>query len=183
MALTNSLDELKELPIGKAVIQLKYVVTSGLTDVGSNIDTLSSTLNKTSDKLHEHISNLNKAFRNTATVIYDAVNNLKDDISNQIVEQQSKLKVASKKVQEIEDSVVFMMDKYKINDDSAVDHNIMVSIWVFLISLLVIVVVISVLVCKKRYENAYVDVPIMRYENRFSDHIGQRVVRELEVKM
>jgi len=81
----NSLEESRELPFGEAGIELKDVTTTGFTDADSTIITISSTFDETIDNLNEQ-SYLNETLRNTTTVIGDAVDSLRENVSNQIVE-------------------------------------------------------------------------------------------------
>lgn len=99
-ALTSSLEELKVYPIGKAVIQLKEVVTTGFTDADSNIVTLSNTLNETSDNLNEQISNVNETLKNTSSEISESITalfNLLNETTENLNEQISYLNETFKK--------------------------------------------------------------------------------------
>lgn len=172
-ALTSSLDELKQYPIGKAVIQLKDVVSSGFVDADSNIVSLYNTLNETSGNLTKQISNLNETLDNISNQFSETVNDLKENMTNQIEEQQilaTQLNVTIKRIQEIADSVTFLMDNLtfsnKLSDNQgyeSLNHNI-VAIWVFLIFLLFFVVGVSFFVYI-RLRNIHIDVPILRYES------------------
>lgn len=63
--LNLSLNELKEYPLGKAVIQLKDIVSSGFIDTDSNIVTLFNMLNGTSNDLNQQLALLNGTINET----------------------------------------------------------------------------------------------------------------------
>lgn len=137
-ALNSSLDELKELPIGKAVIQLKDMVNSGFADADSNIVNLSNTFNETSDNLNQQLFYVNQTLNATTT-----------------------------KIQEISDALGHMMDKYNTfmanfsNNSQYKENNII------LISLICFVLVITAITffVYKRLKKSRLDVPFTYHKN------------------
>lgn len=134
-ALNKSLDELKEYPIGKAVIQLKDIVHSGFEDADSNIVVLSKSLNETSSNFTQQILNINQT-----------------------------LNVATKKIQEIADSMGSMVEYISLSSNLKSNKNANIAIWILLISLFLIIVTLSVFVYKK-FRNIHADTPTLCYKN------------------
>lgn len=79
--LNLSLAELKDTPLGKAVIQLKDIVSSGFQDADENIVTLFNMLNGTSNDLSAQFVNLSRTVQEmtkTITLLSEQYKNLTD---------------------------------------------------------------------------------------------------------
>lgn len=176
-ALTGSLDDLKDLPLGKEIVQLKEIVTFGFKNSDSNIVALSNIFNETADSLNKQISNLNETLQNTTIEISDT-DELRNDMETvrQSIEQKRNETVA--KIQNLEDSIASLLDKYDTIIDSIKNQSIednsqpvkypshnLVAVWVCMASLFLFIVTIGLYVVKK-FRKVYVDVPLLFYEDR-----------------
>ncbi len=168
-ALTGSLDELKDLPLGKEIIELKAIVTSGFLDSDSEIVNLSSNLNETSDHLNEQVSILNETLRNNTIEMNSSINGLKMDVHKVQLELEQNLIDTVERLQKLDEAVVSLTNKYKnLLDNSASSEkftgndsrtsashtNNFVAVWVCLIILMVSIATIGLFVIKK-FSNAY----------------------------
>lgn len=72
--LNLSLTELKDTALGKAVIQLKDIVSSGFLDADTNIITLFNLLNGTSNELNQQLVNLNRTLSDTNRKLHEMEN-------------------------------------------------------------------------------------------------------------
>lgn len=127
--LSLSLEELKNTPLAKEVIQLKDIVSSGFVDVDNNIVTLFNMLNGTSNDLNEQLVNLNRTLNDR-----------------------------TKKVQEMEDEITSMADNYKkltatLSDNSKFNENSNWAIWIVLECSLLLIVVIAFFAYRKFRKN------------------------------
>lgn len=126
--LNLSLNELKEYPLGKAVIQLKDIVSSGFVDVDNNIVTLFDTLNATSTDLNQQVVALNRTLNET-----------------------------TRKIHRMEDTINLMSINYgKLNATSSnakSNDNSNVVLWILLICSLVVIAVMAFFVFTKLRKN------------------------------
>ncbi len=104
--LNQSLTELKDVPLAKAVIELKDIVSSGFQDADNNIVTLFNMLNGTSNDLNAQLVNLNRT-----------------------------LNVTNRKVQEMTDTITRLSENYKnlsskLSANSSVNGNSNLVIWI-----------------------------------------------------
>lgn len=169
--LAASLDELKDLPLGKEIIELKAVVEAGFINSDSVIVNLSSIVNETSQNLNAQISNLNGTLRNTSTDINATVSRLRQEILANQKNFEEKLNTTMVKLRKLDESNASLMDKYNVlwtNMSSSdlsyqsLSHN-MIIYWVCLTSLLLLILAL-VFYIKKKFRNIYV--PFLCYKDR-----------------
>lgn len=128
-ALTGSLEQLKGLPIGQAVIQLKEVVSTGFEDSDSAIVTLTTNLNETSDNLNEQIFNLNKTLQTNLHANINSANELQSSIKTvqKELNQNGKdyLAVQQQLGKQLNDSIVAQQKlEQKHKDNSVVQQKL-----------------------------------------------------------
>lgn len=140
-ALNDSLDKLKEYPIGKEVIQLKDIVSSGFAEADSSIVTLFNQLNETSENLNQQISNIYQTLNATTT-----------------------------KIQEMLLSINSMMDMYKglvdtVSSTPKNKENNNLAILVLLIALLLVVGLLIIFLVYKRLRSTDFHLPFTYHKN------------------
>ncbi|KAJ6633048.1 Reticulon-4 receptor-like 2, partial [Pseudolycoriella hygida] len=100
--LNLSLAELKDTPIGDAVIRLKDIVSSGFADADGNIVTLFNMLNGTTNDLNRRLIVLNQTLNESSKKMHEMA-----DTINQTLNE------TTKKMHEMADTIISMSNDYK----------------------------------------------------------------------
>lgn len=171
-ALTAELDELKDLPLAKELIELKSLVKSGFQDSDSEIEKL---IGK-SENLTEKILNLNATIRHNSSEIGNFVNKLRDNINNIQKSIEKNSNDVSKKLRRLDEAIITLRNKQKENSSKFDEygynnmHDASVSItaiWVCLALLMAINGIIGVAIYRQFKRNR---ANLLSYEYRVAEH-------------
>lgn len=167
-ALNGSLDDLKDFPLGKAVIQLKDVVNSGFIDTDSEIVNLTNAID-------EQISYLNGTLQNNSIETSGSI----DELSKTIQTAQHTIEDESEVIRKHEEAISVLSEKYTIlmseekskankNGEYESLSNSTIAVWACLVMLLLINVAIGLWVLRvtRKFGQIDMDGPFLCYEER-----------------
>lgn len=175
-ALAGSLEDLKDLPLGEAVIQLKNVVDSGLTDADSEIVILSNSVNDTLESLNEKISCLYGTFQNSSIEITGSIDELRQNfeiLEHHLLENNAKI------LQRHDEAISSLTEKYKLSMNGTVPcgktiqdstgkyeslNNSIIAVWICIAILLLINLATCLWVTRKSRNVNVVDTSSLCYE-------------------
>lgn len=167
-ALAGELEEMKDLPLGREVIELQEIVRSGFVESDGAIFELTLTVNETLDDVYKKMSNLNE------TVEHVLQNDIRDSSEKlrKLEEQMKQMKMNSSTSSALIENLI---DKNNLQRSTEPLRQDIIAVWVF-IAILTLAVGVICFVGFKKFRKYDGDAPLLSYEYR----IDGQDLRELD---